>query len=76
MRLDDELWAKVGDAAKKVGTDRTAVVRQLLRWYVREPGADLPVRPGDGPDTDPKLELIREARETLKDLTKKLEAYK
>ena len=36
----------------------------------------LPVRPGDGPDTDPKLELIREARETLKDLTKKLEAYK
>ena len=42
LRLDPELWRTFGAAA----TDRSAVLREFIRWYVREPGAKMPRRPG------------------------------
>lgn len=42
IRVDDDLWTKFG---RLVGRDRSDVVRQFIRWYVREPGAKLPQRP-------------------------------
>ncbi len=44
IRVEDELWAAFG---RLVGVrNRTAVIRDFIRWYVRERGAKLPRRPG------------------------------
>ena len=43
-RLDDSLREKVARAVGDQRTDVTAVVRALLRWYVRETD-ELPERP-------------------------------
>lgn len=43
-RLDDALRAKVERAAGDAGTNVTAVVVALLRWYARETD-ELPERP-------------------------------
>jgi hypothetical protein len=45
IRIEDELWAALGQAAQTVGVDRSTLIRQLVRWYVRDPGAKLPQRP-------------------------------
>jgi predicted GIY-YIG superfamily endonuclease len=45
FRADEALWAEFGEAVARAGSDRSAVLRQLVRWYVGEPGAELPVRP-------------------------------
>lgn len=45
IRLDDDLWAELGTAAKAAGLDRTAILRQLAEWYCRRPGVPLPERP-------------------------------
>lgn len=45
IRMPDALWERFGEAAQAAGTDRNAVVRELIRWYVRESGAELPRRP-------------------------------
>jgi hypothetical protein len=42
VRVDEELWEEFGDLALP---DRSAVIRQFMRWYVRERGARLPDRP-------------------------------
>jgi hypothetical protein len=42
IRIGDE-WDELGDAAGKY--KRTEVIRQLIRWYLRYPGAKLPERP-------------------------------
>lgn len=46
IRVDQELWdafgALVGDR------NRSAVIRDFLRWYIGEPGAEMPARPADG----------------------------
>jgi len=38
------LWERFGAAAAAAGSDRSTVVRELIRWYLREPGAELPER--------------------------------
>jgi len=43
VRVEDELWERFGDVAVP---DRSVVIREFIRWYVREPGARLPKRPG------------------------------
>jgi hypothetical protein len=43
VRVDDDLWAKFG--ALVGPRDRSELLRQFIRWYVREPGAKLPQRP-------------------------------
>jgi hypothetical protein len=35
----------VDDAAKRVGSDRSAITRQLWAWFAGQPGAELPQRP-------------------------------
>lgn len=40
-----EAWYDFDAAAKAMGTERAAVIRDLIDWYIREPGAKLPERP-------------------------------
>jgi hypothetical protein len=43
FRMDDlSIWERFGDLAEP---DRSAVLRDFVRWYVREPGAKMPRRP-------------------------------
>ena len=39
---------RFGEAAKAQGTDRSALVRAFVAWYMREQGAELPRRPSAG----------------------------
>ncbi len=45
IRVDLEMWDRAGKAAKAQGTDRSATIREVRHWYLREPGAKLPARP-------------------------------
>lgn len=47
FRFTPELWAAFVDAIRRdpEGRDATAVLRDFIRWYVRERGAKLPDRP-------------------------------
>lgn len=47
IRLEQNLWDKLEPAARTAGYDRTGLIRQFVRWYLRIPGARLPQRPGD-----------------------------
>jgi hypothetical protein len=42
VRMGADLWRAFGEVAEP---DRSAVVREFIRWYVREPGAKMPHRP-------------------------------
>ncbi|MGW2594779.1 hypothetical protein ACWCXC_31560 [Streptomyces sp. NPDC001515] len=44
IRIGDT-WYDFDAAAKAMGTERAAVIRELIDWYIREPGAKLPTRP-------------------------------
>jgi hypothetical protein len=45
VRVDDQNWSDLDEAAKAKGTDRAKVINQLIAWYLRRPGAELPERP-------------------------------
>lgn len=45
IRIGDDLWLDFDPAAKSLDTERATVVRELISWYLREPGAELPERP-------------------------------
>jgi hypothetical protein len=45
VRVGDDDWRDLEAAAKSVGTDRAKIINQLVRWYLRRPGAALPERP-------------------------------
>lgn len=42
IRVDAELWSAFGEAAQP---DRSAVLREFMRWYTWHPGAKMPRRP-------------------------------
>lgn len=43
VRVETELWKAFG---RRTGRrNRAQVLRQFMRWYIREPGAKLPTRP-------------------------------
>lgn len=44
IRIGDE-WYEFDEAAKRMGTERAALVREFIAWYLRRPGAKLPARP-------------------------------
>lgn len=44
IRIGDE-WFEFDEAAKSMDTERAALVRQFIAWYLRKPGAELPERP-------------------------------
>jgi hypothetical protein len=48
IRVDDELWAAFG--ALVGDRNRSAVIREFLRWYVGERGAKLPRPPKNTPE--------------------------
>ena len=45
VRIDDPEWDDGEPAAANLGTDRSKVINQLYAWWLRRPGAKLPVRP-------------------------------
>lgn len=45
VRLDAEDWVDLGDATTAKGTNRSATIRDFVRWYLGRPGAELPERP-------------------------------
>jgi hypothetical protein len=42
VRVPDADWAELGEVAE---AGRAEVIRQFIAWYLRRPGAKLPVRP-------------------------------
>lgn len=42
FRVEPDLWARFGETADP---DRSALLREFIRWYIREPGAKMPRRP-------------------------------
>lgn len=47
VRVDDDLWERLGEVADQQETDRSAIIRALVAWFVREPGAKMPTRPSE-----------------------------
>ena len=45
VKFDRAEWDEFGSDAEFMGTDRSAVLRQLAAWWMRKPGAKLPPRP-------------------------------
>lgn len=45
IRMEQDLWTRLGPAALANGHDRSGLIRQFVRWYLSEPGAQLPQRP-------------------------------
>lgn len=45
--IDDGRWERFGRAAAEAGYNRTSLIVQFIRWYLREPGVRLPQRPSD-----------------------------
>ncbi|MEU8040917.1 hypothetical protein [Streptosporangium sp. NPDC049078] len=68
IRVEEDLWAEFG---RLVGArNRSQVIRDFIRWFVRERGATLPARPGDVAfeRSDEGLQqrrILKDARNTL-----------
>lgn len=45
VRVDADLWERFGAAAEGQGTDRSALIRDFMRWYIGDPKAKMPRRP-------------------------------
>jgi hypothetical protein len=45
VRVADDDWADLDTRTSEVGTNRAAVINQLIAWYLRRDGAKLPARP-------------------------------
>ena len=60
IRVEDDIWGPFGEAVEHQGEkDRSPVVRALMAWYARLPGAKLPQRPEPGwsPSTEPTSDV-------------------
>jgi hypothetical protein len=52
VRVDDELWIRFDAAVHRAGAaDRSTVLRDFIRWYVRDIEDGKPVRMPKRPDT-------------------------
>lgn len=49
VRIGEE-WYEFDVEAKRAGTERAALIREFIAWYLRKPGAKLPTRPTPGGD--------------------------
>lgn len=45
FRVEDDAWKKFDAAAKALGTDRSALLRAFVLWFVHEQDAKMPRRP-------------------------------
>lgn len=50
IRVPLDLWNEFGGVAAQLGSNRTALILEFMRWMARRPGAKLPKRP-DVPPT-------------------------
>lgn len=50
--IDADLAADFDDAAKRSGSDRSAVTRAFWAWFAGRPGAELPQRPAQPGDAE------------------------
>ncbi len=56
IRVDESLWERFEAARQQAGaTDRSAVIREFIRWYVHERGdkgkpVQMPKRPARAPE--------------------------
>lgn len=48
VRIDEALWERFGAVAESQDTDRSALLREFIAWYVRDQGAKMPKRPDTG----------------------------
>jgi hypothetical protein len=46
VRISDDDWRDLLTAAQTDDSDRGTVIKELISWYLRRPGARLPKRPG------------------------------
>lgn len=46
-QIEDPPWAKFGRDVEALGLTRAGVMRDLVLWWIRWPGAKLPKRPGE-----------------------------
>ncbi|EFK99541.1 predicted protein [Streptomyces sp. SPB78] len=52
--IEGDLWQDFEKATTDTDSDRSAVLRAFMEWFVRRPGAKLPERPQAGPWSDPR----------------------
>jgi hypothetical protein len=45
VRISDDDWRDLLAAAKTQDSDRGTVIKDLVGWYLRRPGATMPKRP-------------------------------
>lgn len=45
VRISDDDWRDLLAAAKTQGSDRGTIIKELVAWYLRRPGATQPKRP-------------------------------
>jgi hypothetical protein len=45
IRVPLDLWGEFGDVATQLGSNRTALILEFMRWMARRPSAKLPKRP-------------------------------
>jgi hypothetical protein len=53
VRIDEDLWKLLGRLAAERGTDRSAVLRDFIRWTCGEPDAPEPYRLVNEVEGDP-----------------------
>jgi hypothetical protein len=52
VRFSDEDWADLLAGAETQDSDRGTVIKELVHWWLRRPGAKLPTRPNTRAKTD------------------------
>jgi hypothetical protein len=61
VRVDAPEWADLEHGAKEFELDRAKVINQLIEWWLRRPGAELPDRPS--PERMAEIVRARQASE-------------
>jgi hypothetical protein len=51
-QIEDEPWERFGDVAKSLGMSRSGLMKALVLWYIRWPGAKIPPRPAAAAQVD------------------------
>jgi hypothetical protein len=46
IRVETEVWEDFGATADRLGSDRSALIREYILWAIRREGASPPRRPG------------------------------
>lgn len=49
-QIDSEPWEEFGEHVQRLGLTRAGVMRDLVLWWIRWPGAKLPPRPAPRDD--------------------------